>query len=109
MWSFVADEDEPPELDDFGFWNDPEYVWETCSIFVGSNFQVMPEPGGWDNQFADWRDDCMTWLALRRRALWEKRQMEDERDGKEKSQRFVERLPFEDEMPEQDWRSMLRE
>lgn len=55
-----------PETDtDFGFILPEGRVLETGQIFVLSNFQVMPNAGGWDDQDADWTQDMMTFLTIR--------------------------------------------
>lgn len=110
MWAFVADEDEPPELTDFGYHNDENYLWETATMFVNSDYKVMPQAGGWDDQFADWRDDITTWSALYRRIRWEKRQQDSTDTGQKRQPQYRDALPFEDEMGGgQNWQSLIGE
>ncbi len=70
-WSRVVREDEQPRrLEDFGFNLPVNYVLETGEIYVQTHYQVMPEPGGWNDQDELWCKDMLTYLRGRARALW---------------------------------------
>lgn len=63
-WRRSADfEAKPKRPKDFGFVNSERYVLETCKVWVMSNYQVMPKPGGWDAQDEAWKIDAMMYLA----------------------------------------------
>ena len=73
-WKHITSRDGEPssiEDEDFGFANDAEYVKQTGQIFILSNFNVMPNAGGWDDQDALWCDDMITYLKGYKRAEWE--------------------------------------
>lgn len=53
------------EPDDWGFYHPESYVRTTFAIWVGSNFQVMPRPGGLDDQDPLWVADMVLCLELK--------------------------------------------
>lgn len=62
---------DPKSLVEFGFNLPARYVLDTCSIWVMSGFQQLPQAGGWDAQRRVWKDDAMTYLRIRSRLKWE--------------------------------------
>ncbi len=64
-------DDEPDDVNDFGFNNPLSYVMSTGQIFVQSRFIVMPNAGGWDDQDAAWCDDMLVYLKGLSRQKWE--------------------------------------
>ena len=70
MWEYLSNE-EMPERPTLGYHNTPEQVWQWGSMLVLSGYQLLPDAGGWDDQFADKTDDLLNWLALRHYVQWQ--------------------------------------
>lgn len=76
----VAQEDEPDELGDFGFYYTWDYVQTTCGLAMLSKFTLLPREGGMDNQDWFWLQDLKTYLQGYARAEYDAKPVEHDDD-----------------------------
>lgn len=73
MWErieqWLDEKAEPSVVDDPGFWNDIDTVFE-C-YYALREFQVLPEAGGWLDQEESLTDDLLKLNAMITRRRWE--------------------------------------
>lgn len=60
---------EPDEMGDFGWHNPEAYALEIGSAFA--QFHILPQQGGWDDQYEADKHDIATYMAGYGRAVWE--------------------------------------
>lgn len=61
----LSEADGEVELRDFGFHHHEDTVFEVCDILIASEFQILPDAGGWLDQTEEWADDIREFLHLR--------------------------------------------
>jgi hypothetical protein len=66
---------EPEPMDDFGWHNPEPYALEIGAAFA--QFHILPEVGGWANQYEADKHDIATYMAGYGRAVWEEYQDDD--------------------------------
>lgn len=52
-------------LSDWGLNLPVDYALQTFQVWYLSDYKVLPEAGGWNDQDAQWRDDMLTLLSVK--------------------------------------------
>ena len=99
------DTDAPPRRPgDFGFWHSEAYVWEACPLVEKG---ILPQPGGWDDQTTQFRDDYYTWSRLYAYVAAKKRAKEAKREAEDGD--VLDEIIRENGEAAQDWRGIIGE
>lgn len=63
---------DPDPMEDFGWHNPEAYALEIGAAFA--QFHILPEPGGWNNQYESDKHDIATYMAGYGYCVWEEYQ-----------------------------------